>query len=270
MSLKPIRLIATDIDGTLLDNNGRISDRNLRAIHAALEKGVQVAVASGRFPENVYVLLEKYGLRLPIIGANGGRIVDENLTVLSERRMDPAAARKTLEILIELGSHYILFGNKSICTSSVDRMHHSEVSYGERLRDLGFRFFHGPEEARAALNEPVYKVFVFNNVPLPTVRQALSAVPGIELTQSGASNIEVMPCGVDKGLGITDFARVTQIPLEQVMAVGDEENDIPMLSAVGWGVAMGNGSEKAKRAARYVTDTNAEDGFAKAIETYAL
>lgn len=270
MDHMPIRLIATDIDGTLLNGSGRIPERNLRAIHSAQEKGITVAISSGRFPENVYILLEGYGLRCPIIGDNGGRLTDENLHVLTDHVMDTKAAQRVLEILLSFGSDYFIFGDRMICTSDDKIVHHSELSQGSRMRELGFTYFHGTADARQAVLQSVHKFFVCDNVPLEPVRLALQQVDGILLTRSGIHNIEIMPAGVDKGSGIRDMARLLGVPMEQVMALGDEGNDIPMLKAAGYGIAMGNASEEAKAAARYVTDTNENCGFAKAIERYAL
>ena len=270
MDQLPIRLIATDIDGTLLDKKGRIPERNLRAIHLAQEKGITVAISSGRFPENVYILLEEYGLRCPIIGDNGGRLTDESLHVLADHVMDTKAAQQVLDILLSFGSEYFIFGDRMICTSSAEVVHHSELSQGVRMKELGFTYFHGTEEAHQAVKHSVHKFFVFDNVPLEPVRRALQQVDGILLTRSGIHNIEVMPAGVDKSSGIRDMAELLGVSMDQVMALGDEGNDIPMLRAAGYGVAMGNASEEAKAAARFVTDTNENCGFAKAIERYAL
>ena len=270
MTELPIGLIATDIDGTLLNSGGIIPERNLRAIHLAQEKGIVVAIASGRFPENVYILLEQYGLKCPIIGDNGGRLTDENLHVLSDHVMDSKAAQDVLEILLRFGSDYFIFGDRMICTSADTILHHSELSQGNRMKELGFTYYHGREEAQKAVAQPVHKFFVCDNVPLEPVRQALSQVPNILLTRSGIHNIEVMPEGIDKASGVQDMARIYGISMDRVMTLGDESNDIPMLQAAGYGIAMANGSDAAKAAARYVTDTNDNCGFAKAIERYAL
>lgn len=270
MTEDPVRLIATDIDGTLLNERKEISPRSLRAIRDARERGITVAIASGRFAENVYVLLEQYGLRLPIIAINGARVVDENLRDLSISTMEPRAARETLDTLLSWGSDYFIFGDRFICTSSRELTHHTELSQGERMKEMGFRYYHGPAEAREAVHYPVYKFFVCNNVPLEPVRAALSGIPGVDLTSSSVRNVEVMPTGVDKGTGIREMARALGVPLRQVMALGDESNDIPMLKAAGYGVAMGNGSETAKQAARYTTASNDQEGFAKAVEKWAL
>ena len=271
MASNPIRLIATDIDGTLLSSRLIIPDRNLRAIRAAQERGITVAISSGRFPENVYVLLQDYGLRCPIIGTNGADVVDEELNRLSETFIAPEPALQTLDELIRLGSDYFMFSRQAVCTSRETRKHHSELSFGNRIRAMGFTYYHGPQEAAALAGQGLaHKFFVCDNVPLDQVREALRDISGIDLTQSSTNNVEVMPCGVDKGIGIRALADSLRIPMAQVMAIGDEGNDIPMLRAAGYGVAMANGSAEAKAAARYITDTNDDCGFAKAVERYAL
>ncbi len=266
----PVRLIASDIDGTLLNRSNVIPRENVEAILRAQRKGVVVAIATGRFPENAYLLLENYGLRCPVIGINGGRIVDERLRVIQERFMLPGAGEEAQRVLEEEGADYFIFAPKAVCASRTDLRHHSEASYGDRIRALGFSYYHGAAEARALARESIYKFFVHNNVPLLPLREKLKAIRGVQLTQSSPRNIEIMPLGVDKGQGVRDYARSMGILLEETMTLGDEENDIPMLAAAGYGVAMGNGSRLAKAAARYLTDTNENCGFAKAVETYAL
>ena len=269
--MPPIKLIASDIDGTLLSADHIITERSLRAIRAAQEKGITVAIATGRFPENAFLLLEDYGLRLPIIGVNGARVVDEDLREISSHPMEPDAVRGTIDVLMTAGSDFFIFGDHAICTATAQRKHHSELSQGDRIRKLGFRYYHGKEETADFVQQhTVYKFFVCDNVPLPIVRQGLAAVPGVDLTQSWFNNIEIMPTGVDKGRGVLDMAQSLGLSMDQVMTLGDQDNDIPMLKAAGFGVAMGNASEETKRAARFVTASYAEEGFAKALETYAL
>lgn len=266
----PVRLIATDIDGTLLSSSRVIPPENVAAIHAAQRRGIVVAAATGRFTENAYALLERFSLRCPIIGINGAHIADDQLRVIEEKFMLPGAGERTQAILEEIGSDYFIFGRHLVCSSRKDLFHHSEVGYGDRLRALGVRYFHGAEDARRIVRDSIYKIFVCNNVPLMTVRERLRGIEGIQLTQSSPNNIEVMPLGVDKGRGLRDFALSMGIPLEDTMALGDEENDIPMLAAAGLGVAMGNGSRLARAAAREVTDANDQCGFARAVRAYAL
>ena len=278
-----IKLIATDIDGTLLSPQGIITERSLKAIRAAREKGVTVAIATGRFPENAYLLLEDYGLKLPIIGVNGARCVDESLREVSSHEMDPEAVRQVLDVLLAAEADFFIFGDRrprqvwrrhhgdhAVCAATKERKHHSELSQGDRVKALGFEYYHGREEVETCIRHKVYKFFVCDNVPLPPLRQTLARIPGIDLTQSWYNNIEIMPSGVDKGVGVCDMARSLGLSMDQVMTLGDQSNDIPMLKAAGCGIAMGNASEETKQAARWITASNADEGFALALETYAL
>ncbi|MBE5786523.1 MAG: HAD-IIB family hydrolase, partial [Clostridiales bacterium] len=141
---------------------------------------------------------------------------------------------------------------------------------GVLVRALGYGYHHGPEETFRCCQTPVFKFYICDNVPLAPLRQQLQSIPGIALTQSGENNIEVMPIGVDKGTGVRDMARMLGISMDQVMTLGDQENDIPMLMAAGYGVAMGNASDATKKVARYQTEDLDHGGFAKAIRRWAL
>lgn len=267
----PIRLIATDIDGTLLNSHGVLPPENLQAIQAAQQLGITVAIASGRFPENVYCLLQHYGLVCPILGTNGGRIVDENLRPLAEHPMTTRAAVAVQTVLDQAGADYFAFGSNFVCSSNPAMRHHSELSDGEKITALGLSYRHGPEAAReSCARDNIYKFFVCDNVPFAPLRAALGKIEGISLTQSSPRNIEVMPEGVDKGQGVKEFAGLLGVPLSQVMTLGDQENDIPMLRTAGYGVAMGNASPETKAAAAFVTGTNDKAGFAAAVRWYAL
>ena len=105
---------------------------------------------------------------------------------------------------------------------------------------------------------------------LERVRQALSALPGLDVTSSWSMNLELMPAGVNKGMAVAALAQRLGIGPESVMALGDYDNDVSMLSYAGVSVAMANASERARAAARYRTLSNDEDGVAHAIQRYAL
>ena len=266
----PVRLIATDIDGTLLNREGKVTDRCLSAIRKAVGRGIVFAIASGRFPENVFVKFRGEGLVCPIIGINGAHIVDEKLRSLQEHYIQRDASIRVQKLLEDAGADYFMFAPHRICSSNPAIRHHSELSNGDDVKELGFSYCRGSDAAREMAKGSVYKYYVCANVPLDPLRAALRGIGSVTVTQSAPMNIEVMPQDVDKGRGVSDLARMLGIPLSQVMTLGDEENDIPMLKIAGFGVAMGNASQAAKAAAKYITATNDEDGLAAAIECYAL
>ena len=102
------------------------------------------------------------------------------------------------------------------------------------------------------------------------IRKELEEIPGLVLTGSLGNNIEINAQGIDKGIGMIELGHRLGIDRDEIMACGDGDNDLEMLKAVGFGVAMGNAEESVKAVADYVTDTNEEEGVAKAVEKFAL
>lgn len=124
-------------------------------------------------------------------------------------------------------------------------------------------------DVAAAIREhkfPVSKVFARGETEvLAEALGEINLLPGIHITRSAENNFEVMPKGVNKGLALRELAHVMGISLDQIMAIGDSDNDTDMLKIVGMPVVMGNGDDAVKQLARYITDTNDNGGVAQAI-----
>ena len=267
-----IRLIAMDLDGTLLQRDGTLLPSAVQALKRARERGITVAIASGRYPENAALVFLDNGLDGPVIGINGASVTDRAMgDCLFLHVMKDDTARMTREILDKCGVDYLLFSHKLVTTSQEGLRHHSEISDGQRIGRLGrVAFRHGQRAVDEALEQGVCKYYVFNNGRLDQVAKALASVPCLTVTRSNPQNLELMPQGVDKGSGIRELTRRLGIPLKNVMAFGDEDNDLPILTQVGFGVAMGNAPEHVKNACRYVTAPFDEDGVGQAVIRYAL
>lgn len=268
-----IKLVALDMDGTLLDRSSRLTDFTIDTLRSAQRAGITVAICTGRYLENVQVMLQDAGIACPIIALNGGTVQAGEQRVHTAF-MPQGTVRRLYEAFEQTNASYYLFGEKSVVTRRSGQRHHSEISYARRLEgDFGVRFAVGKEAAEAASHKRQFKFYVYQDFESCTVDAALAAIrdiSGIACTRSSDHNFEVMPAGVDKGTGLYQLAQHFCIPMQAVMAVGDQENDIPMLNVAGLSVAMGNASDKAKAAADAVTQSNAEDGAAKAIIRFAL
>jgi Cof subfamily protein (haloacid dehalogenase superfamily) len=131
----------------------------------------------------------------------------------------------------------------------------------------------GIAEIQQALAKGVYKFAAFNREHPELLRKTgteLGEHRHIGVSKSADINLEIMPGGIDKGTGIREYAQIRNIPAEEIMAIGDQENDIPMLKSAGYSVAMDNAPETVKQAAGYQTASNEENGVAKAIRKYVL
>lgn len=268
--MSQVRLIAMDVDGTLYDRPGTISEVNLSALHAAQEKGVVVAIATGRTPANMLMSTRELGLFCPVVGSNGTHVVDENNRLLFEHVMDHKAAVEAQYRLSQLDTEYNVVTRDTLCMSRADNSYKLNTAECAKLASYGQQCLFGPEHAKACAREKVNKMFAYNCADIEAVRRALSDIPGIYLSRSGNDNVEIMPVGADKALGVRALASHYGISMNDVMTMGDEMNDYEMISAAGWGVAMGNAVPALKMACRYVTENCRDHGVSCAIWRYVL
>ena len=274
MSKRMIRMVASDVDGTLMRSDKTLSWYTIDTIHRAQEKGILFVICSGRYPEHADVLMKAYGIRCPIAGNNGCTLWDpETEKVLSDHFLSREAAEKACAVAEEIRLNYMVFGRKHVAARNAFFLHSSKLLYGDSLEKYYHIIFEdGYEAVQKVLAAPVNK-FYFHYDTLDEKERLIAElrlIPDIEITTSGPANVEIIPKGCNKATGITDMARIHNIPMEEVMALGDYENDEDMLRAAGLGVAMGNASDYLKNLADAVTDTNDNDGVAKAIEQFAL
>ena len=276
MKQPKISMVASDIDGTLLRSDGTASARTVEMIRRAQAQGILFTVCTGRYPENADALLRSFSIACPICGNNGATIWDAATdTVRSDQHIDPQAALRVAQAAEEAGMSYLIYARKLVLASSEQALEATQGRFVRVLeRDYGVRFQAGRDAVRKGIGRSVNKFYIFNH-PMPagkkeSLRQALETIPNITVTTSGSFNVEVIPEGCSKAGGVIRMAALLGVPLERVMAVGDYDNDLPMLTAAGLGVAMGNATPAVKARVQCVTASNDEDGLAEAIEKYAL
>ena len=271
----PIKLIAVDLDGTLLNHQGEISKVNSVAIQDAQKQGIRVAICTGRAPEIAGLMIRDAGLDCPILGINGAIIAETPLGPHFIRHfMAQDTAHRLFEILEKNPFEYCVFGEQSITMRTEGLNHFTVAPFGDRLaKETKQTASSGLDGIIASLEQNVCKFVVWEyKVPgdMQVLREEIESVENIELMQSWSNNIEIMPKGVNKGTAVQEFSAYCRIPLSQVMTIGDQENDLSMLLIAGYGVAMGNATDEVKASVKYVTDTCENDGVAKAIYNIAL
>lgn len=243
---KTIRLIALDLDGTLLRNNLEISKRNQEAIMRAKNKGVHVLFSTGRPADFCFPLMEQLNLEGYIITTSGGEIWTTDAKLIERNIFDPILFKKLWEIAKEFSTHYWLISTEK----EFREEDHMDGFSNHQWLKIGYH-----SEDQEILKE---------------IRKKLQRFQNIEITNSHPNNIEVNPSGVNKADAIKKVGKKLGISLEEVMAVGDSLNDATMIERCGLGVAMGNAQPKIKEIADYITDTNENDGVAKVIERFVL
>ncbi len=270
-----IKLIAMDMDGTLLSNRHEISKGNQRALQEASERGVHIAICSGRLCGDSSLFALDAGLdRCHIISLNGAYCLTQPMgEVYSEHLLPPVVFEQCLQVLSQYELTYGCFGQNRMV--SIDGPHQRQKKLWGTHRDRAGAplYFRGREALLAQLPQGFSKIVCMEDgdpQSLQEVWEKLSAIEGVELTSSWRDNLEVMPQGTSKGSAVRELAERLGISADQVMTLGDYENDISMLSYAKYGVAMGNASDAVKRAASYVTLDCTEDGVAEAIRRFVL
>lgn len=267
-------LIALDMDGTLLRSDKSIGEKTLAAIRRAGERGKAVCLATGR-------PLAEIGPYEKILGGVRYCMLESG-ALLYDRQEKKILARRTLP---EAGFARILASSREEDMMVQAMSRGASVVTGSEI----------PQMSRWHM-EPYLSLYEQVATPVPDVRswirdcksgiekinlyhlsreasirtaERLSNLP-IERIYAETSSLELSPAGVDKGSGLLDLCRVLGIPISEAIAVGDADNDLPMIRAAGLGVAMGNANDHVLAAAGAVVGTNDADGCAEAIDRFLL
>lgn len=282
----PIRMLALDIDGTLVGHDFRISTRTETAIRAAIERGVRVSLATGRMASSAAVYAHRLGLTEPLIGHQGA--VVRRMPVrpgTTEPRSQPGQPfRAPVGRLIQHTSLAAATARDAItwCLAHgldphVNTLERIVVWRGDR-RFEDYSGYLGPDaeivaDLRRAIRRPVSKVIAVGDAPRPMelVAEARLAFAGrAEVTVSHPRFLEFVAPGVSKGRAVGRLARQAGIPMSRVMTIGDSLNDLEMIVMAGHGAAMSTAPAVVRAAARYVAPPVEEDGAASLIEALIL
>lgn len=274
-----IRLLALDIDGTLFNTDGTITPASIAAIRRAQQKGVIVVLASGRDYDGIpWNQLSGIDLQY-VITTNGSAVYEVgDKKCLYEECLEPEKMVPVVQYLLEKEVYISVF---------IDGVNYTPIAAFPYVEHLGV-----PEYVKTVLKEnrngiedlayyikkehaKIQKVTLnFQQLPdgsfqnREEVKAYLEACPDFTVVDGGFANLEFTKHGVSKAYGVRFLTDYLGIAMEDVMAIGDSENDIEMLKSVGVGVAMGNAMENVKAVANDITQTNDEEGVAFAIKKY--
>lgn len=270
-----IKMIAIDIDGTLLTPDDQITARTRTAIQAAQRAGIIVTLATARRYTTAGLIATELGIELPLIVYDGSLIASyPAATILHQQVMVARVVSQAVEIFRQHAIQPIIQPcdcvNEEVWLGPVEHDHLELAMYVSLAQD---RLRRMPYTALCTrLCDPLRIVAFASEEALrrmvPQVAQLECAWHLLKLGSYGCAELSLMNPGCSKASAVATLAAHYGIPLAQVMAIGDNTNDIAMLQCVGWGVAMGQAPEVVKAAAKAVTASNAADGVALAIEKY--
>lgn len=263
----PYRLLACDLDGTILEHNRHISERVRRAISLARERGVQIALVTGRSFQSALPYARLIDVHLPLICYQGGLIQHPDTgETLYRASLARELAQETIELSQARGWQLLLY--------TTDEIILSEYRYPEKV----YRQMLGPtvrqvEDLEAAVDGgPIKMTILAAEDASPAIEDEMHErfVGRMEIVRSHSMFVEALPAGVSKGHALARLAEYLDVPQRSVMAIGDQDNDASMVTWAGLGIAMGNGSPLCKSVADWIAPTIKEDGSAEAIERFLL
>ena len=256
-----MKLIVSDLDGTLLNEHSQISDKTREVIRKLNEKGVDFAIATGRSIGSARVFKQTLGLDIYLICNNGANIYNKNEDTIFEKVMDEDLVKKIIGFFRENNISYNGFYQRNAYTE--EGTPESVVTI-----EKGFNIV----ELRNSESFPVMsKIIVKDN---PEIIRALAEkmktlfADTVDITISQPRCLDIVHKDCSKGKGIKIIAEKMNIPLENIMAFGDGENDFDMLQTVGHPVVMENGLQSMKEKICNIAPKNTDNGVAEYLEKF--
>lgn len=283
-----IKLIASDMDGTLLNNDLVVPEENINAIKEAQKAGIEFMIATGRGIHEALPLLEKYHLHPAYITLNGAQVFDENEKVQVELPLNLGISHQIISTLRKYKLYFEMVTNQGIFSNSkVQRINNIANLITNLNPDTPFKLAIALSSARLELMKiqyvkdydellarpaiSIFKIIAFDsNHPnnLISVKEALlnEFNSQIIITSSSKVNIEINDIHAQKGIALKKYADKKGISSNEIMTLGDNINDTTMIQYAKYSVAMENAVDSIKKIANYITARNDQAGVARAIK----
>ena len=262
---KKYKLIAIDIDGTLLDSSKRIKDETKKDIIDAYNLGVKICISTGRGYPAALRYINELGIKVYLILFNGSIVMSNDGEIIYNKTLDISVAKEVYDTVNkhkafccfwsgeklyfnQYGKYYDYYTNlSSIKGTVVDELSDS-ISYG-----INKFIWFSPREFHQNIKDSI-----------------LSNIKGIDYFTSQSEIIEIVPKNINKGEALKNLAINLGVDQNEIIAIGDDENDISMIKYAKLGVAMANAKEIVKENANYITLSNDENGVGEVIQKFIL
>ncbi|PTF35146.1 Cof-type HAD-IIB family hydrolase [Staphylococcus cohnii] len=279
-----INLIATDMDGTLLNAAHEISEDNIQAIKYAQSQGITVVIATGRAFYEANAPINQTDLKVPYICLNGAEVRDESFNIMSTSNLNRELINRITEELNKENIFYQVYTNLGIYTENPLRdleiyidiaqragqeadVEKIKSGIQKRIDNGTLKVVDNYDKIQDTPGEIVMKILAFDSdiEKIDRVSETLAKSESLAVSSSSRGNIEITHSDAQKGIALNTIAERLNIDMKNVMAIGDNMNDVSMLERVGYSVAMENAAPEVKAIAKYETDSNEQSGVGKAI-----
>ncbi len=266
MTQPPIKIVLADVDGTLVTREKALTGRAVKAVQSLREAGIEFAVTSGRPPRGMSMLIEPLALTTPIAAFNGGLIVRPDMSVVEQKTIPEHLVAPAIELLGGQGLDVWLYSGADWLVRDANAPHvdreKKTVQFDPKIVDS----FDGVTDVAKIVGISDDHDLVAKTTD--QVREKLGE--HVSAAQSQPYYLDITHPKANKGEVVSYLSKHLGIPAEHFATIGDMPNDILMFARSGLSIAMGNAGPEVHRAARRVTASNEDEGFAKAIERFVL
>jgi Cof subfamily protein (haloacid dehalogenase superfamily) len=267
-SASNISLVVADVDGTLLTSDKVLTARATEAVRALVDVGIAFAITSGRPPRGMAMLVAPLALRTPIAGFNGGVFVHPDLSVIESHTLDPATAKKAVDLMIDRGLDVWVYTADEWLIRKLDAPHVAREAWTVKFDARVVSSFADDHLAHAVkivgISDDLKLVAACETLAQKTLGKMASAA------RSQPYYLDVTHPQANKGAVVRALSKLLGIPSAQIVTMGDMPNDVLMFRESGFSIAMGNASDDVKAQASAVTDSNEDEGFANAVHKFVL
>lgn len=240
------KLLALDMDGTLLQDDLEISPETVKWIKEAVRQGIHVCLSTGRAFSSAYPYAQQLELTTPMITVNGSEVWRAPYDLYRRSMLDVELVRKMHRIAVETDSWFWAY--------AVDQLYNRDNWAEDIANEEWLKFGYHIED-----DDVRHKVLM-----------RLQEIEGLEITNSSPHNFEINPKGINKAEGIKQVCELLGLDISQAVAVGDSLNDLAAIQQAGLGVAMGNAQQTVKDEADVVVASNNDNGIVEVIRDYIL
>jgi Cof subfamily protein (haloacid dehalogenase superfamily) len=265
---RDIRLLLADVDGTLVTQDKVLTEAAKEVARELHHAGIILAITSGRPPRGMSMLIEPLALQSAIAGFNGGVFVNPDLSVIESHTLDPATAKQTLKLILDQGLDAWVYTEEEWLIRDKEAPHVARETWTVKFDAKVVASFTDAHLAHAVkvvgISDDLDLVAACEKVAQNTLGEKASAA------RSQPYYLDVTHPQANKGTVVATLSKLLNIPPEQIATIGDMPNDVLMFRKSGFSIAMGNSSDEVKAQASAVTESNENEGFAKAVRKFVL
>lgn len=268
-----IKLIAIDVDGTLLDSTGYIQESSIAALLKAKQAGIKIVLATGRNYEETISYADQIGATDYFILFTGGLMIDYQKNILYKELFTYSDGVGALEIINAMSENvYVeIYTDRQLFVKNINCLKDSSLPDDYKAYIARDAVCVSEFEVQELAAEGIQKIFIISSFAesLAAIKDAISKSTDLQTVASLHNAVEILGPGAQKGNALRRLAEHLELNASEVAVIGDSDNDISMFREAGTSIAMGNSSEKARNEADYITADNDNNGISEAI-TYLL